>query len=622
MGIAGWTRGRIARVVGVAVLAWLAAAGVAHAQLGALISPGRLSRPHAELEGISQCQSCHERGQRVTAQKCLTCHEPVATRITRQFGVHAAVKGDCVACHVEHAGVEGELRPFDTRRFDHTTVTGFPLDGRHAGLPGDCAACHKERSFLTTSPACASCHEDVHKGTLGQTCTGCHTTTTPFTQLSPAFSHATTRFPLRGAHADVACASCHAKQAYRGIAFSSCTSCHRDPHRPAQGADCASCHTETSWRTERIDHARTNFPLRGGHVEVACAACHTQPASRVKPAAETCASCHTDVHRGSFPGQDCAACHTETTFQGSPFDHTRTAFPLTGAHGPLACAACHTTTAPLLTSRPRPMVVDFRGLRSACVSCHVDTHGGELGSSCESCHSTTSFDLERYTHARVPEFFGGQHAAVACEGCHVPAAPTRPVRDVASLLAVRFTAASTACVSCHRDVHLGQEGSECQACHDIDTADFAIDDFAHETTSYPLTGRHATTACEGCHKQETADFPAGRGTAVRLKGLGRECRACHVDVHLGQLEQACESCHSTSTFDVEGYRHRGPSLGEFFVGSHLRADCVRCHAPATAAFPSGAGTAVRFQVERQCVACHEDRHRGSLGTRCAECHRP
>ena len=53
----------------------------ADAQLGALVSPGRLSRAHSSLEGIANCLSCHTPGQGVAAPKCLLCHKPVADRI-------------------------------------------------------------------------------------------------------------------------------------------------------------------------------------------------------------------------------------------------------------------------------------------------------------------------------------------------------------------------------------------------------------------------------------------------------------------------------------------------------------------------------------------------------------
>ena len=65
--------------------------------------------------------------------------------------------------------------------------------------------------------------------------------------------------------------------------------------------------------------------------------CHVKPALQVKPRSDTCATCHTDPHRGVFK-QDCASCHTETTFKkngtGAPsgFDHSSTRFPLVDAH--------------------------------------------------------------------------------------------------------------------------------------------------------------------------------------------------------------------------------------------------------------------------------------------------
>ena len=72
-----------------------AAPRTAHAQLGALVSPGRLSAAHASLEGISNCLSCHTAGQGVSATKCLSCHKPVADRIAQKKGVHRTVTTDC-----------------------------------------------------------------------------------------------------------------------------------------------------------------------------------------------------------------------------------------------------------------------------------------------------------------------------------------------------------------------------------------------------------------------------------------------------------------------------------------------------------------------------------------------
>ncbi len=364
---------------------------------------------------------------------------------------------------------------------------------------------------------------------------------------------------------------------------------------------------------------------------------------RVHPKADTCAVCHIDPHKGAFR-QDCKACHNETSFKQAPFDHTKTLFALTGKHETVACGACHKNTSavpPVIASRrnatppprpaPRPatgptdrapVAVDFRGLKSTCVSCHADVHQTELGATCETCHTTSSFRVPGYAHPRFPAFFGGQHAAVTCDKCHVPEAPTRPIRSAAPVLRVKFRAASTTCASCHRDVHLGQVGAVCETCHSVQKARFGLDGFSHVKTSFALTGRHETVACALCHKTDTATFPSGRGTAVKWSGVATECRACHTDVHLGQITGPCEACHTAQSFHVPTYRHRNRSLFDFFTGRHVTATCEACHKPATRQFPAGRGTAIVFQADTRCVACHRDVHRGALGSNCISCHRP
>jgi hypothetical protein len=172
-------------------------------------------------------------------------------------------------------------------------------------------------------------------------------------------------------------------------------------------------------------------------------------------------------------------------------------------------------------------------------------------------------------------------------------------------------------------VHLGQEGTTCETCHAIERPTFAIPAFQHSTTTFLLTGKHTTAACATCHKSETGVFPAQQGTAVRYRGLGRECRACHQDVHLGQVDAKCETCHTTQAFHIERYAHRSARAGSaFFVGRHQKAACIDCHKQTTGVFPAGRGTAVKFAVGTTCVSCHADVHRGALGQNCGQCHRP
>ncbi len=599
-----------------AVFLLAAAHGAAPQGLGSLVSPGPLSKAHAGLEGLSNCQKCHEPGRKVTAERCLSCHKPIAERIAQHKGVHRDVKDDCVSCHVEHAGRDAELRPLDRKSFDHTKETGFALDGKHATVK--CESCHKTRSFLTARPECASCHLDVHRGALGPDCARCHSTAVAFRDAAKSFDHALAAFALTGAHRTVACEKCHANKVFKGIAFANCTDCHHDPHRGSLGANCASCHATDSWRTERFDHARTGYPLLGLHASVKCASCHVQPATRVRLAFATCADCHRDPHRGIFK-QDCASCHDVNGFRGARFDHaTRARFPLLDRHAEVPCASCHRGAAPSAVPVAE-RVVDFRGASTACVSCHKDPHAGQLGTACESCHGARTFRITSFKHPRFPEFFTGAHANVPCGKCHGGGDPPGATPASLPLSQRRYRGLSTDCASCHRDVHLGQLGANCASCHSIQAPRFAAPGFDHGRVAFALSGAHTRVACQKCHRQETGAFPAGHGTAVRYSGVPPACASCHRDVHLGQLGDRCQACHTTATFKVERFAHTGHP--EFFAGKHATAACQSCHKAVEADFPAGHGVAVRLAgVSPACASCHEDVHRGTLGTACASCH--
>ncbi|HEY6929761.1 MAG TPA: hypothetical protein VJA66_08815, partial [Thermoanaerobaculia bacterium] len=525
------------------ILLLAAVAGHAAAQLGELVSPGPLARAHASLEGLKNCEKCHERGKQVSASRCLSCHEPVARRIAAKTGVHRNVTDTCATCHTEHAGLDAPLRPFDTSKFDHQKVTGFALDGMHAKIASNCASCHKTRSFLTLNPSCVSCHADVHKGKLGGDCLSCHSTAVPFAQARMTFDHSRAKFALTGAHVSVACEKCHVQKVFAGLKFQTCDSCHKSPHAKSLGESCASCHTTQSWKTTKVDHSRTSFPLLGKHAQVACASCHVKPPGIVRVKADTCATCHADPHKGVFK-QDCAACHKETGFRDAPFDHAaKTGFALVGTHAQAPCAACHKNAASP-SSRAAPAaaqrVVDFRGAKRDCLSCHADPHLGQLGTACQTCHA-----------ADAPKF-----------------TPTL---------------------------------------------------FSHEQSAFKLTGKHESVACAKCHKTETGAFPSGTGAAVRYKGVATECRTCHEDVHLGQLSARCETCHTTSTFVVNRFQHKTPHA--FFEGFHSSLTCESCHQKSERVFPSGRGIAVVFTgLTATCTSCHQDLHRGTLGSNCESCH--
>ena len=309
---------------------------------------------------------------------------------------------------------------------------------------------------------------------------------------------------------------------------------------------------------------------------------------------DQCSACHVNVHRDSVK-EDCRACHTEKTFKGAAFDHeARTRFALDGKHQGLVCAKCHTN----LSERVVPLarkVVDYRGAQSSCVACHADKdpHKGAFGRACDSCHRPAAFSVKDFKHPRAPDFYAGEHTRVACEKCHVPDKTARPV-------SVRAPALE--CASCHDDVHFGQVGKACDNCHAVDGVKFAAVKFSHERSRFALTGKHQTAECAVCHRTETRAFPSRTGTAVALKGLDTECRSCHKDPHLGQVDARCETCHQTAAFAVPSFAHKG--MDDFFGGFHGKYACKACHQTETAVFPAGRGTAVRFAVGRTCAACH------------------
>ncbi len=503
---------RSSRAVATAVplLAWaLAGAGLPVPASGQLISPGRLSAVHEELEGIRNCTACHRLRQKgVDRERCLACHTPLAERVAGEKGFHATLpEPDCAACHKDHFGRDFDVLHFDTLAFEHERG-GYALTGGHRDA--GCRDCHVpafledqevrafksrngalERTFLGLGTSCVGCHRpaDPHRGQFGdQGCETCHST--EGWDEAPGFDHQETRYPLTGAHRRVECRGCHAPLPppvagesgtgeppagegalrFRPVAFAGCVSCHDDPHGGTMQGACATCHATSAWRSvdrgrlERsFDHGSTGFELEESHARLSCSSCHD-------------------------PGV--AASLEGITLRLRP-----------GADG---------------RAYPPPRA-------DACASCHDDAHEGELdarpgGSACQDCHGQTTwlparFDLGR--HDASSSFpLEGAHRVTPCAGCH---------RTSAGVLRLRLD--ETDCADCHApdDPHRGQFPSrDCRECHDV-TA-FAIPAFDHDRTRYPLEGAHREVTCQACHMREEA---ASGTSFVRYRPLGTECTDCH-----------------------------------------------------------------------------------------------
>lgn len=467
-----------------------------------------------------------------TPLECAACHEPrliftpaiqQLTKAHPERKTFLGLKAECAACHFdEHRGqtedscetchTEAHWKPAPLFNHDKTQ---YPLQGKHRQV--ECRKCHPSatesapakafpapvsETFLKFSPiehrTCLDCHDDPHEGKFGARCTSCHTVqgwkVIRGASQERAF-HDKTRFPLKGAHLDVACKSCHGPSpgqpaGYKNLKFEQCSNCHVDAHQgqlasEAGGArmpDCETCHgvegfTPVSFSLEA--HQKTRYPLEGAHQTVPCFSCHgansallskvsaavradlrrkgraelfSTVAFDFKKPLEQCESCHQDVHRGQFAkdGLACNRCHQTTSFFKLRFDHQQTRFPLEGAHQTTACTACHAPTA-----KGEP--VRYKPLATTCASCHADVHAGQFQAAgkpmaCDGCHTTQSFAKTLFTHQPPFTAFAldGAHESVACQKCHplVAAGPKVQVQ--------RFRGVPTSCEGCHSDFHQGE----------------------------------------------------------------------------------------------------------------------------------------------------------------------
>ena len=457
-------------------------------------------------------------------RECASCHEDYHQR---------TLSNDCASCHVTEA-----FSP--ASKFDHNKAD-FALLGRHRDV--ECIECHhkevrngKEFQVFTglEFSNCNSCHTDAHESNLGTNCKQCHTEDS-FSSLSQIkrFDHGQTRFPLKGAHRRVNCAECHNMevsparifQDRLGVRTNDCVTCHEDVHDNKFGKRCTDCHNEKSFRdinTDKFNHNLTEFRLKGKHAAVDCRDCHT--ANLVDPLPHnTCAACHEDYHEGAFtsapPVRDCADCHTEDGFDVPLFtfeDHSKTSFPLDGAHLATPCFACH------LGDDEKWI---FRNIGERCVDCHEDVHKGALkeeyypGGSCENCHITESWKENDFDHSRTDFDLEGAHARQKCTACHKADESSLPDTPVL------FTGLSTDCASCHESVHGGQfqrnGRTDCARCHGFEQ--WPIDKFDHDKTAFKLEGRHAEIECEACHKP----IELNGEIFTQYKFESFECVVCH-----------------------------------------------------------------------------------------------
>lgn len=499
-------------------------------------------------------------------------------------------------------------------------------------------------------------------GTMKIECRACHTTESWEMRKDATFDHNKTGFPLAGQHKTIPCASCHAGLKFEATS-SSCASCHEDIHRGELGEMCARCHSPQSWKvTDMLQrHQETRFPLLGRHTGAECQACHERASEqRFAGTPTTCIGCHREAYQTSrnpghvaagFPA-DCERCHqvtAQTWSQG--FDHTLTAFPLTGAHTATPCLECHRDQT-------------FSSTPAECYACHREDYertqnpnhvAANFPTECQTCHNTASWEEGLFDHNQTLFPLTGAHQQQSCAGCHADNVYAGRPSECMACHATQFnqtqnpnhvtagfpqqcemchttmtwsgatfdhnatnfglTGAHTTtqcqachinnnyqltyenCYQCHQDDftipadpnHVtGNFNHDCQPCHT--TASWLPSTFSHNTTLFPLTGAHQAVSCSNCHVNN------------QYQGLPTDCYGCHEGdfnattnpSHLtGNFSHDCTLCHATTGWSPASFDHATTNFP--LTGSHTTAQCQSCHVNGN------------YQlVYTDCYPCHQD----------------
>jgi hypothetical protein len=584
---------------------------------------------------------------------------------------HGNLNIPCQNCHTANAWRPIRAVP----EFDHNQ-TKYPLRGMHKAVA--CTQCHIKGVFTDVGQRCQDCHADIHKRQLGANCEQCHTVRGWQVAIKDVEQH-TNRFPLTGAHAAVDCDACHKSAATSQFQTMStdCYSCHAadylsasNPKHTAQAfpeQNCNQCHTTDNWLNAKFDHSATGFPLTGQHTVPPrqCTDCHVN--NNYNLTNTTCVSCHLkDFQNTNNPphvaggfSQTCETCHTTSAWEPATFDHSKTAFPLTGSHTvpPRLCTDCHVNN-------------NYNITNTTCISCHQTDfnnatspvpHAG-FPTTCQNCHDTVQWTDGKFDHSTTGFPLTGQHTVPPrqCTDCHVNN---------------NYNLNSTACVTCHLKDYQGTTNPNhvatnipqtCDQCHS--TSSWLNATFNHNNTGFPLTGSHTVppractdchvnnnynitnTTCVSCHQTDynnattpvnhpAAGFPTTcetchdtvawtdgtfnhSSTGFALTGQHtvppRLCTDCHVNNNYNITVTTCVSCHLKDYQGTTNPNH---------VTANFPQTCDQCHSTSTwlnatfnhnsTGFPL---TGSHTVPPRQCTDCHVNNNYNITNTTCVSCH--
>jgi len=431
-------------------------------------------------------------------------------------------------------------------------------------------------------------------------------------------------FPLTGGHDLNSCQECHKTPDYSSTS-PECISCHQsnynattNPNHTSIGfsTNCQDCHTtDPGWKpAQYTEHDAKSFPIYSGKHNgewSKCSDCHSNPASYAQ---YTCIDCHDhnktdmdDEHGGvqgyAYNSPDCFACHPTGSAEGT-FNHSTSAFPLTGAHITTDCIKCHAN--------------GYSGTSTVCYSCHTENFNLTVNPShtsiniptdCETCHTTLP--------GWKPATFPIHDSYYVLAGAHIPIS-----NDCATCHQGNYTNTPNICYGCHAEQYnqsvnpnhiTANFPTTCETCHSQSA--WSPSTFDHNIT-YPLTGAHATIAsnCFACHQGSYVNTP-------------NTCDGCHMPNYNASanpnhaaisIPTTCNTCHTTNPDWIPA---TFPIHNNYYVlaGAHVAItnNCIECHNGNYNSTPN------------TCVGCHlndynqtnDPPHAASqFPTTCSDCH--
>ena len=270
------------------------------------------------------------------------------------------------------------------------------------------------------------------------------------------------------------------------------------------------------------------------------------------------------------------------------------------------CLDCHKDIQALI-KQDRGYHVSADVNNKDCFQCHNEHHGRKF--------EMIRFDEEKFEHDLTGYKLEGKHAETDCKKCHT--SDFIADKDIKKRPNT-FIGLETKCITCHDDYHQETLSSnDCASCHDTKKFSPAIN-FDHDKADFKLIGKHETVDCKKCHevvKKNGKDFQNFNDLSFK------DCKSCHNTPHNENIKGSCKQCHTETkpfkSFNIkQNFNH---NLTNFTLnGKHKDVDCFSCHA-------KNHDPKLVFQDrigidEVSCVQCHDDKHKGKLGTDCVSCH--